>query len=98
MARDYVSIREEERGGETVWTFTSVTHERLKSAPAKVTRIGDRYTVLGAAWGAPIAKVEAQVDDGPGGPRSSPAPRTHAHRDDAAWSFWTLDWGTPTAG
>ena len=26
MARDYVSIREEQRDGETVWTFTSVTH------------------------------------------------------------------------
>ena len=37
MARDYVSIRETPRNGETVWTFTSVTHERLKSAPAKVT-------------------------------------------------------------
>ena len=64
MARDYVSIREEDRGGDTLWTFTSVTHERLKSAPAKVTRRGDKYTVLGAAWGAPIAKVEVQVDDG----------------------------------
>jgi DMSO/TMAO reductase YedYZ molybdopterin-dependent catalytic subunit len=40
MARDYVTIREEERDEETVWTFTSVTHDRLKSAPAKVTRHG----------------------------------------------------------
>jgi DMSO/TMAO reductase YedYZ molybdopterin-dependent catalytic subunit len=37
MARDYVTIREEQRG-ETVWTFTTVSHDRLKSAPAKVTR------------------------------------------------------------
>jgi DMSO/TMAO reductase YedYZ molybdopterin-dependent catalytic subunit len=99
MARDYVSIREEQRAGDTVWTFTSVTHERLKSAPAKVTRSGERYTVLGAAWGAPIAKVEAQVDDGPWRPtqlQRNPAPTTN--RDEAAWSFWTLDWGTPTPG
>ena len=96
MARDYVTIREEERDGETVWTFTSVTHERLKSAPARVTRIGDRYTVLGAAWGAPIAKVRGRRSTAaPGGPPSSPAT---AHGDDAAWSFWTLDWGTPTSG
>ena len=65
MARDYVSIREQKRGGRTHWTFTSVTHERLKSAPAKVTRRGGGYTVLGAAWGAPIAKVEVRIDDGP---------------------------------
>ena len=94
MARDYVQVREVERAGETVWTFTSVTHERLKSAPARVTRIGDHYTVLGAAWGAPIAKVEAQVDDG----RWRPTKLTRSQGDDAAWSFWTLDWGTPTSG
>jgi DMSO/TMAO reductase YedYZ molybdopterin-dependent catalytic subunit len=99
MARDYVSIREEQRGTETVWTFTSVTHERLKSAPAKVTRTGNRYTVLGAAWGAPIAKVEAQVDNGPWQATKllhHPSPTTN--NDEAAWTFWTLDWGTPTPG
>ena len=99
MARDYVSIREEHHGTETVWTFTSVTHERLKSAPARVTRTGDRYTVLGAAWGAPIAKVEAQIDDGPWQATTllrNPSPTTN--RDDTAWSFWTLDWGSPTSG
>jgi DMSO/TMAO reductase YedYZ molybdopterin-dependent catalytic subunit len=65
MARDYVSIREQERNGETVWTFTTVSHERLKSAPAKVTRHDGRYAIMGAAWGAPIAAVEVQVDNGP---------------------------------
>ncbi len=52
MARDYVSIREEQRDGQTVWTFTTVSHDRLKSAPAKVTRHGNRYSIMGAAWGA----------------------------------------------
>ena len=65
MARDYVSIREQQRDGQTVWTFTTVSHARLKSAPAKVTRRHGRYAVLGAAWGAPIAAVEVQIDDGP---------------------------------
>jgi DMSO/TMAO reductase YedYZ molybdopterin-dependent catalytic subunit len=64
MARDYVSIREEQRDSQTVWTFTTVSHDRLKSAPAKVTRRQNRYAIMGAAWGAPIAAVEVQVDDG----------------------------------
>jgi DMSO/TMAO reductase YedYZ molybdopterin-dependent catalytic subunit len=65
MARDYVSIREQQRDGETVWTFTTVSHTRLKSAPARVTRRNGRYTIMGAAWGAPIASVQVQIDGGP---------------------------------
>ena len=42
MARDYVQVREEEREGHTLWTFATVSHERLKSAPAKVMRLGSR--------------------------------------------------------
>lgn len=57
-ARDYVTVREGSQDGQTVWTFTSVGRDRLKSAPAKVVRRGDWYTVLGAAWGAPVARVE----------------------------------------
>ena len=37
MAREYVTIREQVRDGQTVWTFHTVNHTRLKSAPAKVT-------------------------------------------------------------
>jgi hypothetical protein len=37
----------------------------VKSAPAKVTRTGGQYHIVGAAWGAPIAQVEVQIDDGP---------------------------------
>lgn len=48
MARDYVSIREQERDGQTVWTFNTVGHARLKYAPAKVTRRRGRYAVMGA--------------------------------------------------
>lgn len=65
MARDYVTIREEQREGQTTWTFATVKHERLKSAPVKVTRRNNRYAILGAAWGAPIAAVQVQIDDGP---------------------------------
>ena len=94
MARDYVTIREEQRDGETVWTFTSVTRDRLKSAPAKVTRTKDHYQVLGAAWGAPIAGVEVRIDDGPW----TAATLTEGRGAEFAWAFWTLDWGMPAAG
>jgi DMSO/TMAO reductase YedYZ molybdopterin-dependent catalytic subunit len=65
MARDYVTIREQEHDGQTVWTFTTVSHDRLKSAPAKVTRRNCQYAIFGAAWGAPIGAVQVQIDDGP---------------------------------
>ena len=88
MARDYVTIREEERDGETAWTFTSVTRDRLKSAPAKVTMVDDRYSIMGAAWGAPIGGVEVRIDDGPW----RPATLTEGEGSEYAWVFWTFDW------
>ena len=102
MARDYVTIREEVRDGETVWTFTSVRHDRLKSAPAKVTRRGRRYAIVGAAWGAPIAAVEVQIDDGPWVEarleRHRPQKGRSKARAEFAWTFWTFNWGRPAAG
>jgi DMSO/TMAO reductase YedYZ molybdopterin-dependent catalytic subunit len=94
MARDYVTIREEEHDGETVWTFTSVGRARLKSAPAKVTRLDENYSIMGAAWGAPIGGVEVRIDDGDW----QPATLTEGEGEEFAWVFWTLDWGTPEAG
>jgi DMSO/TMAO reductase YedYZ molybdopterin-dependent catalytic subunit len=99
MARDYVSIREEVQNGETVWTFSSVTHDRLKSAPAKVTRRGDRYAIMGAAWGAPIAAVEVRIDNGPWMPAQLEHDRSSRRRSHGfAWRFWHLHWGRPAAG
>lgn len=94
MARDYVSIREEEVDGETVWTMSSVGRARLKSAPAKVLRDGDAYQVMGAAWGAPIASVDVRVDDGDW----QPATLGEGADEDYAWTFWTFDWATPEPG
>jgi DMSO/TMAO reductase YedYZ molybdopterin-dependent catalytic subunit len=97
MARDYVSIREEKRDGQTLWTFSNVKHDRLKSAPAKVTRRRDRYTVMGAAWGAPIADVEVRIDNGPW--LAADLERGHRHeREGFAWVFWTLPWRKPLPG
>jgi DMSO/TMAO reductase YedYZ molybdopterin-dependent catalytic subunit len=97
MARDYVTIREEVRDGETVWTFTTVSHDRLKSAPAKVTRVGDDYSVMGAAWGARIGRVEVQIDEGPWR-RARLRRHRQGSRAGFSWVFWTYDWGTPAPG
>ncbi len=100
MARDYVTIREEQHGGKAVWTFTTVGRDRLKSAPAKVTRRGGRYAVMGAAWGAAIAAVEVSIDGGPW--RPAMLQRHHRFRSrrsrEYAWTFWSFDWGKPAAG
>ena len=96
MARDYVTIREGENDGETVWTFTSVSRDRLKSAPAKVTRQGDSYRIMGAAWGAPIAAVEVRIDDEPWQPATLMS--DEGDGSELTWTFWTFDWGTPASG
>jgi DMSO/TMAO reductase YedYZ molybdopterin-dependent catalytic subunit len=98
MARDYVTIREEQHDGKEVWTFTTVGHDRLKSAPAKVTRRHDRYAVMGAAWGAPIARVEVSIDNGPWRRARLERRRSRMRSHGYAWTFWTLDWGTPVPG
>jgi len=99
MARDYVTIREQQRDGEPLWTFATVRHDRLKSAPARVVRRGSRYVVLGVAWGAPIAAVEVRIDNGPWMPAHLFAPVTHGHgARGLAWRFWTFPWGTALPG
>lgn len=94
MGRDYVTLREEDHNGETVWVETSVGRALLKSAPARVTHIGNDYRVVGAAWGAPIDRVEVKIDDGPW------MPATIDRTDEAefAWKMWSLDWPKPSAG
>ena len=95
MGRDYVTMREEKRpDGESVWMETSVGRTKLKSLAAKVTRIGDRYRVYGAAWGAPIKTVEVSIDGG------AWQTATIDPEEDAefAWKIWHLDWNNPTKG
>ena len=58
MALDYVTIREEQRDGDTVWMETSVGRALLKSVPVRVTRKDAQYRIVGAAWGAPIQQAE----------------------------------------
>jgi DMSO/TMAO reductase YedYZ molybdopterin-dependent catalytic subunit len=94
MARDYVTIRKEQRDGEEVWAETSVGRGRLKSAPARVTRKDGSYRIIGAAWGAPVAKVEVRIDAGPW----QPATIDNSEAAEFAWKIWSLDWPNPTPG
>jgi hypothetical protein len=94
MSTPHVTIREQQVDGQTVWTETSVGRALLKSAPAKVTRTGGQYRIVGAAWGAPIAQVEVQIDDGPW------LPATIDQGEDAefAWKLWSLELADPAVG
>lgn len=94
MARDYVTIREEQRNGETVWTETSVGRALLKSVPAKVTRKNGQYRIVGAAWGTPIARVEVQIDGGPW----VAATIDRSEETEFAWKIWSLEWANATPG
>ena len=94
MGRDYVTLREEDHNGETVWVETSVGRTRLKSAPARVTRVGNDYCVDGAAWGAPIGRVEVRIDDGPW----MQATLDDTDKAEFAWQMWSIEWANPAAG
>ena len=94
MARDYVTIRKEERDGEAVWAETSVGRTLIKSVPAKVTRKDEKYEIVGAAWGAPIARVEVQIDGGPW----MPAVVDQKENAEFAWKVWSLEWKDPSPG
>ena len=99
MARDYVTIRElTDPSGQTVWTFTSVGHDRLKSAPAKVLRRDGRYEIIGVAWGAPVAVLEVSIDGGPFAAAERVEGGSHRPASGLTWSFWRYDWGSVPAG
>ena len=94
MARDYVTIREEERDGQTVAVETSVGRARLKSAPARVSRKDGSYRIYGAAWGGAVDKVEVAIDGG----TWRPATIDPTYSAPYAWRLWAVDWPNPTAG
>jgi len=94
MARDYVTIREEQRDGQPVWVETLVGRALLKSAPARVTRKDGAYRVTGAAWGGPVAQVEVQVDDGAWMPATIDA----GIGSEFTWKLWSMSWPGATAG
>ncbi len=94
MAREYVTIREEQRDGEKVVAETSVSRGLLKSMPLKVVRHGNQYRVIGAAWGAPVARVHVRIDEQPW--VSTMLDR--GERAEHAWKIWSLKWDNATPG
>jgi DMSO/TMAO reductase YedYZ molybdopterin-dependent catalytic subunit len=94
MAQDYVTLRSEERNGATLWTRNSVGPNRLKSVPGRVTLADGAHRITGAAWGAPIEKVEVRIDDGDW----REASLDHSEQADHAWTIWSFDWTDATSG
>jgi DMSO/TMAO reductase YedYZ molybdopterin-dependent catalytic subunit len=98
MARDYVTVRGEEKDGHTTWRETSVGPIDVKSIVARAVRHKDGTVRLsGAAWtdGTPLAKVEVRIDDG-----AWQAAQLEKKKEDApyGWTFWHYDWMNPKAG
>jgi DMSO/TMAO reductase YedYZ molybdopterin-dependent catalytic subunit len=96
QSRWYHTLRGEMIDGEVKWTETAVTHMRLKSFLARVTKDGNRYKVLGVALsdGTPIKSVEVKIDDGPW----QSATWDPATREKYSWKLFTYNWTGATPG
>lgn len=96
MARDYVTIRGEKHGDETIWRETAVGRMNVKSVAARATqRSSGAVRVTGAAWsdGTAIKSVDVKIDDGPWKPA-----QLATNRDLYAWTFWSFDWPDAKSG
>jgi DMSO/TMAO reductase YedYZ molybdopterin-dependent catalytic subunit len=96
QARWYRTLRGEMIDGEMKWKETAVTHMRVKSFIARVTREGNGHKVLGVALtdGTPLKSVEVRVDDGPWQPATMDAATSGKY----AWKLFTYTWNGATAG
>ncbi len=97
MARDYVTIRGEEKNGQTVWRETSVGPIDVKSMVARaVRRLDGTVRFTGAAWtdGTPLRAVEIKIDQEPW----RRVELEKKNRAGYAWTFWHYDWKHPQAG
>jgi len=97
MAREYVTIRGEERAGKTVWRETSVGPMDVKSVVARVARRKDgSLRVSGAAWtdGTPLQRVELRIDGG----NWTPVQMDKQQHAKYSWTFWGYDWKNAASG
>jgi len=96
QARWYRTLRGETIGGETKWVETAVTHMRLKSYIARVSKQGTGYKVLGVVLndGTPIKSVEVKVDEG----QWQPAALDPATNSKYSWKLFTYTWTGATPG
>ena len=95
QSRWYRTMHEEKIDGETVWNETAVTHMRLKSIIARVTKEGGAHKVFGFVLndGTPLKSVEVKVDNGPW---QAAAIQTPAGK--YAWKYFTYTWNGATVG
>jgi hypothetical protein len=97
MAREYVTIRGEEKDGRTRWRETSVGPIDVKSIIARAVKRADGTVRLsGAAWtdGTPLEKVEVKIDDGPW----QSAEINRKQQSKYAWKFFSYLWPKPEPG
>ena len=97
MAREYVTIRGEERDGKTIWRETSVGPMEVKSVVARVVRRRDgSLLVTGAAWtdGTPLERVELKIDGG----NWTPVQTEKRRQSKYSWTFWHYDWKNAAPG
>ncbi len=95
--RDYVTVRGEKHGDDTIWRETLVGRMNLKSVPARVIRPATgSLRVEGAAWsdGTPLKSVEVKIDEGPWKPAKLGSNGGNNH----TWTFWTYDWSDAMPG
>jgi len=95
MGRDYVTLKSEEVGGETLWMETWVSRIRLKSAVARLTRNGDTFKAVGFALtdGTPLKAVEVSVDGGAWKPATMWKENTAY-----SWKLFTYEWSGAQPG
>lgn len=103
MAREYVTIRGEEREGSdwTNWRETSVCNLCCKSVTARAVKRPDgSIRLTGAAWsdGTPLKSVEVKVGDGPWQPAVIEKKPARGLDAKFTWSFWHFDWPSPPPG
>jgi DMSO/TMAO reductase YedYZ molybdopterin-dependent catalytic subunit len=91
----YRTLKGEMIGGELKWTETAITHMRVKSVIARVTRNGDRFQILGFALtdGTPLRSVEVKIDDGPWQPAA-----IDSSLGKYSWKLFTFEWQGATPG
>ena len=89
QSRWYRTIHEEKIDGDTVWNETEVTHMRLKSIIARVTKDGSAHKITGFVLndGTPLKAVEIKIDNGPWQTATvQPAAGKYA------WKLFTYTW------
>ncbi|HXD73479.1 MAG TPA: molybdopterin-dependent oxidoreductase [Vicinamibacterales bacterium] len=95
QSRWYRTMYEQKIDGDTVWNETAVTHMRLKSIVARVTKEGSAHKVFGFVLndGTPVKSVEVKIDNGPWQAATIQAPAGKY-----AWKYFTYTWNGATSG